>query len=223
MTQTGEGKFVRQTGGRGQYGHVLLRLESTKGETNEKGESINYEFKDEVVGGVIPREFIPAIDKGAKETMNKGILAGYPIINIRVAVYDGSYHEVDSSEIAFKVATYQAFKDAFLKAQPHLLEPIMNVEVTSPEDYIGDVIGDLSSRRGRIEGQDQRGTVTVIKVKVPLAEMFGYSTSLRSLSQGRASYSMEFAAYEKVPDSISQEIIKQRVGEGKVRAVDVEG
>lgn len=141
---------------------------------------------------------------------------------MRVSVYDGSYHEVDSSEIAFKVATYQAFKDAFLKSNPSILEPIMNVEVTSPDDYIGDVIGDLSSRRGRIEGQDQRMGATIIKVKVPLSEMFGYSTSLRSMSQGRASYAMEFSSYEKVPDSIAQEIIKQRIGEGKVRAVDVE-
>ena len=174
------------------------------------------------MGGAIPREFIPAVDKGAKETLTKGILAGYPIINVRVAVYDGSYHEVDSSEVAFKVATYQAFKDAFLKANPSILEPIMSVEVTSPDDYIGDVIGDLSSRRGRIEGQDQRMGATIIKVKVPLSEMFGYSTSLRSMSQGRASYAMEFSSYEKVPDSIAQEIIKQRIGEGKVRAVDVE-
>lgn len=190
---------------------------------DDKGQPINYEFKDEVVGGAIPREFIPAVDKGAKETLTKGILAGYPIINVRVAVYDGSYHEVDSSEIAFKVATYQAFKDAFLKAGPAILEPIMSVEVTSPDDYIGDVIGDLSSRRGRIEGQDQRMGATIIKVKVPLSEMFGYSTTLRSMSQGRASYAMEFSSYEKVPESISQEIIKQRIGEGKVRAVDVDG
>jgi elongation factor G len=218
----GEGKFVRQSGGRGQFGHVLLRLESTVGEVDDKGLPINYEFKDEVVGGAIPREFIPAVDKGAKETISKGILAWYPIINVRVSVYDGSYHEVDSSEIAFKVATYQAFKDAFLKSNPSILEPIMNVEVTSPDDYIGDVIGDLSSRRGRIEWQDQRMGATIIKVKVPLSEMFGYSTSLRSMSQGRASYAMEFSSYEKVPDSIAQEIIKQRIGEGKVRAVDVE-
>ena len=154
--------------------------------------------------------------------LQKGILAGYPIINVRVAVYDGSYHEVDSSEIAFKVAAYQAFKDAFLKASPQILEPIMDVEVTSPDDYIGDVIGDLSSRRGRIEGQDQRMGATIIKVKVPLSEMFGYSTTLRSMSQGRASYAMSFSQYEKIPDALAQEIIKQRVGEGKVRAVDVD-
>lgn len=219
----GEGVFKRQTGGRGQYGHVLLRLEPMRDNKDEHGELINYEFKNEVVGGVIPREFIPAIDKGAKETMNKGILAGYPIIGVRVAVYDGSYHEVDSSEISFKVATYAAFKDAFLRASPQLLEPIMDVEVTTPEDYVGDVMGDLSSRRGRIEGQEQKGTATIINVKVPLSEMFGYATTLRSLSQGRANYSMQFATYEPVPNGIADQIIKERIGAGKVRAVEVEG
>jgi elongation factor G len=222
-TAQGEWVFKRQTGGRGQYGHVLLRLENIRDLKDEHGVLINYEFKNEVVGGVVPREFIPAIDKGAKETIGKGILAGYPIIGVRVAVYDGSYHEVDSSEIAFKVATYAAFKDAFLKASPQLLEPIMDVEVTTPEDYVGDVMGDLSSRRGRIEGQEQKGTATIINVKVPLSEMFGYATTLRSLSQGRANYSMQFATYEPVPNAIADQIIKERIGAGKVRAVDVEG
>lgn len=222
-TTEGEGVFKRQTGGRGQYGHVLLRLENIRDLKDEHGVPVNYEFKNEIVGGVIPREFVPAIDKGAKETMAKGILAGYPIIGVRVAVYDGSYHEVDSSEISFKVATYAAFKDAFLKAGPQLLEPIMDVEVTTPEDYVGDVMGDLSSRRGRIEGQEQRGTATIINVKVPLSEMFGYATTLRSLSQGRANYSMQFATYEAVPNAIADAIIKERIGAGKVRAVEVEG
>lgn len=217
----GEGKFVRQSGGRGQYGHVLLRIEPIVPNPEDK-DAKSYVFSDEVVGGSIPREFIPAVDKGAKETVEKGILAGYPIINVKVAVYDGSYHDVDSSEVAFKVATYQAFKDAFLKAQPHLLEPIMDVEVTTPDEYMGDVMGDLSSRRGRIEGQEQRGTAMIIKVKVPLSEMFGYATDLRSISQGRASYSMQFGMYERVPDAFAKKVIEERIGAGKVRAVDVE-
>ena len=217
ITQTahGEGKFVRQTGGRGQYGHVLLRLEPIPLEEEKE-----YEFKDEIVGWVIPKEFIPAIDKGARETMQQGILAWYPITHVRVAVYDGSYHEVDSSEVAFKVATYRAFKDAFEKANPVLLEPIMDVEVTTPEEYMGDVMGDLSSRRGRIEGQEQRGNAIVIKAKVPLAEMFGYATTLRSLTQGRANYIMKFHGYEVVPDNIAQKIIEER--KGKVKGLDEE-
>jgi elongation factor G len=220
MQAPGEGKFVRQTGGRGMYGHVLLKIEPI---VQEEGAEIkNYEFVDEIVGGTIPREFIPAVDKGAKETIAKGILAGYPIINVRVRVYDWSYHEVDSSEVAFKVATYQAFKDAFLKAQPHVLEPIMDVEVVTPDEYMGDVMGDLSSRRGRIEGQEQKNNAMTIKVKVPLSEMFGYATDLRSITQGRANYSMQFSTYEKVPDALAQKIIEERIGAGKVRAVDVE-
>ncbi|MEY3197603.1 MAG: hypothetical protein RL023_156 [Candidatus Parcubacteria bacterium] len=215
----GEGKHVKQSGGRGQYGHVCLRLEPI--DPSVEGAQ-NYEFKDEVTGGVIPREYIPAVDKGAKEMMEKGILAGYPIINVRACVHFGSYHEVDSSEVAFKVATYKAFKDAFMKANPQLLEPIMDVEVTTPEDYVGDVMGDLSSRRGRIEGQDQRGTATIIKCKVPLSEMFGYATDLRSFSQGRASYSMQFASYEPVPAMISKKIIEERIGTGHVRSHDDE-
>lgn len=169
---------------------------------------------------MIPREFIPAIDKGAKETMEKGLLAGYPIINVRVTVFDGSYHEVDSSEVAFKIASYTAFKNAFSKANPQILEPVMDVEVTTPEDYVGDVMGDLSSRRGRIEGQEQKTNVTMIKVKVPLSEMFGYATNLRSLTQGRANYSMQFGSYEPIPNQLAQELIKERVGAGKVRSLD---
>lgn len=213
-TANGEGKFVRQSGGRGQYGHVLLRLEPIT--DSDK----NYEFKDEIVGGIIPREFIPAIDKGAQETLKQGVLAGYPIINVRVAPFDGSFHEVDSSEVAFKVATYRAFKDAFSKAGGVLLEPVMDVEVVTPEDYLGDVMGDLSSRRGMIQGQDQRWRAMVIKAKVPLSEMFGYATQVRSMTQGRASYSMEFGSYEQVPSSIAAKIIEER--KGKVKGMDDE-
>lgn len=210
-----EGKFVRQTWGRGQYWHVLLRLEPIANEENK-----NYEFKDATVGWSIPREFIPAVDKGSQETMKKGILAWYPIINVRVSVYDGSYHEVDSSEIAFKVATFKAFKDAFMKANPMILEPIMDVEITTPEEYLWDVMGDLSSRRGRIEWQEQRGTALVIAAKVPLSEMFGYATTVRSLSQGRASYSMKFHAYERVPEMVAKKIMEERAG--KVKGMDEE-
>ncbi len=208
----GEGIFKRQTGGRGQFGHVLLKL--------EKCAEKEYEFKDEVTGGTIPKEFIPAIDKGAKETIAQGVLAGYPIINVRVIPYDGSYHDVDSSEIAFKIATYRAFKDAFMKAGPVILEPIMDVEVVTPEEYVGDVMGDLSSRRWMIQGQDKRGNAAVIKAKVPLSEMFGYTTDLRSNTQGRAQSSMSFASYEKVPDNVAKKIIEER--SGKIKAMDAE-
>ena len=197
--------FKRQTWGRGQFGHVLLRLEKLDGEEN-------YEFASEVKWGSIPNEFIPAIDKGAKETMASGLLAGYPIINIKAIPYDGSFHDVDSSEVAFKIATFKAFKDAFMKSNPVILEPIMNVEVTTPEDYVWDVMGDLSSRRGMIQGQDTRWTAIVINAKVPLSEMFGYSTDLRSNTQGRANFSMEFASYEPVPANVSADIIKERSG-----------
>lgn len=210
-----EGKFVRQTGGRGQYGHVLIRLEKIP-EEDEK----TYEFVDNIVWGTIPKDFIPAVDKGAQETMAKGILAWYPIINTRVVLYDGSYHEVDSSEVAFKIATYKAYKDAFAKANPVLLEPIMDMEVTTPEEYLGDVMWDLSSRRGRIEWQDQRGTAVVIRAKVPLSETFGYVTNLRSITQGRANYSMQFSRYDVVPNNLAQEIIEER--QGKVKWLDEE-
>ena len=210
----GEGVFKRQTWGRGQYGHVVLRL--------EKLEEENYEFAPEIKGGTIPNEFIPAINKWAQETMAQGILAWYPIINLKVIPFDGSFHDVDSSEVAFKIATFKAFKDAFSKpeAQACILEPIMDVEITTPEDYVGDVMGDLSSRRGMIQGQDQRGNATVIKAKVPLAEMFGYATDLRSNTQGRANFSMEFGNYEKVPDAVSKQIIDERAG--KVKSMDDE-
>ena len=223
MEQTGRGTFKRQTWWRGQFGDCEIRIAPIGvEEVDEKGEQINYEFVSEVVWGTIPKEFIPAIDKGCQETMKQGILAGYPIINVRATVYDGSFHEVDSSEVAFKIAAFRAFKAAFEKANPQLLEPIMNVDVTTPEDYVWDVMGDLSSRRGRIEGQEQKSGVTMIKVKVPLSEMFGYATQLRSLSQGRANYSMEFFAYQPVPANVREEIIKKRVWEGKVKGLDDE-
>ncbi len=203
-TANWEWKFVKQTWGRGQYWHVLLRLEPFEDE--EK----NYDFVSEIVWWVIPKDFVPAIDKGARETMQKWILAWYPIINIKVAVYDWSYHEVDSSEVAFKVATFKAFKDAFAKASPVILEPIMEVEVTSPEEYMGDVMWDLSSRRGRVEWQEQRWNAVLISARVPLAEMFGYATDLRSFTQGRASYVMQFSWYEKLPESIMNKLIEER-------------
>ncbi|HCB51848.1 TPA: elongation factor G [Patescibacteria group bacterium] len=209
-TAEGEGVFKKQSGGRGQFGHVLLRLEINQ----EK----DYEFQDEISGGKIPKEFIPAIDKGAKETVAQGILAGFPIINVKVCPYDGSYHDVDSSEVAFKVATYKAMKDAFMKAGPVILEPVMDVEVVTPEDYVGTVMGDLSSRRGMIQGQDKRGNGAVVRARVPLSEMFGYATDLRSNTQGRAQYSMHFASYEKVPEVVAKKIIEER--SGKVKGMD---
>jgi len=213
ITQTaeGEGIFKKQSGGRGQFGHVLLRLERTEKE---------YEFQDEVSGGRIPKEFIPAIDKGAKETVAQGILAGFPIINLKVIPYDGSYHDVDSSEVAFKIATYKAVKDAFMKAGPVILEPIMDVEVVTPEEYVGTVMGDLSGRRGMIQGQDKRGNGAVIRAKVPLSEMFGYTTDLRSNTQGRAQSSMSFSTYEKVPEGVAKKIIEERSGAGKIKKID---
>ena len=212
-TAEGEGLFKKQSGGRGQYGHVVLRLEKLP-------EEKNYEFVSEIKGGVIPNEFIPAIDKGAKETMAQGILAGFPIINIKVVPFFGSYHDVDSSEVAFKVATYKAFKEAFAKASPAILEPIMSVEIVTPEEYVGTVMGDLSSRRGIILGQTPRGNATAIAAKVPLSEMFGYATDLRSNTQGRAAYSMEFSNYEKIPAMIEKKIIEERAG--KVKKMDEE-
>jgi elongation factor G len=205
-TAVGEGKFVRQTGGRGQYGHVIAELSPSEKE---------FEFENAIVGGIIPKEFIPAIEKGAKETFEKGVLAGYPVINVKFKVFDGSYHEVDSSEVAFKVATAKAIQDAFKKAGADILEPIMKVEVIVPEEYVGNVIGDISSRRGRIETQESRGKDTVVRAYVPLAEMFGYATDLRSNTQGRGNYTMVFDHYEPVPESIKQQIIKERAGKFK--------
>ncbi|ABF13895.1 elongation factor G [Candidatus Palibaumannia cicadellinicola] len=202
VTVEQEGKFIRQSGGRGQFGHVWLRIEPMEpgGKT--------YEFLNEIVGGVIPKEYLPAVDKGIQEQLKSGILAGYPIVDVRVAVFDGSYHEVDSSEMAFKLAASIAFKEGFMKAKPILLEPIMQVEVETPEDYMGDVIGDLNRRRGIINGMIDNTTGKTIRVQVPLSEMFGYATDLRSQTQGRASYTMEFLKYHEVPSHVVQTIIE---------------
>ena len=194
------GKFVRQTGGRGQFGHVVINLEPT-----EPGEG--YEFLDKIVGGKIPREYIPSVDLGIQEAMDSGILAGYPVVDIRVYLVDGSYHEVDSSEMAFKIAGSMAFKSAMQRAKPKLLEPVMAVEVVTPEDYLGDVMGDLNSRRGHIEHLEPRGNAQAIRARVPLATMFGYATDLRSTTQGRATFTMQFDRYEEVPQSIAGEIV----------------
>ena len=194
------GRFVRQTGGRGQFGHAVINLEPS-----EPGEG--YEFLDKIVGGKIPREYIPAVDLGIQEAMESGILAGYPVVDIRVELVDGSYHDVDSSEMAFKVAGSIAFKEAMKRAKPKLLEPVMAVEVVTPEEYLGDVMGDLNSRRGRIENLEPRGNAQVIKARVPLAAMFGYATDLRSTTQGRATFTMQFERYEEVPQSIASELV----------------
>ena len=194
-----EGKFVRQTGGHGQYGHAVISLEPL-----EPGSG--YQFENAIVGGVIPREFIPAVDKGIQEALQAGVVAGYPVVDVKVTLMDGSYHEVDTSEAAFKIAGSMAVKDALKKSNPILLEPIEAVEVETPESYMGDVMGNLSSRRGKIEGMEDRKNSKVIKAKVPLGEMFGYATDLRSQTQGRASYTMQFAEYEPVPQSVSEEI-----------------
>jgi elongation factor G len=197
-----EGKFVRQSGGRGQYGHVQIKFEPNPG----KG----FEFVDKIVGGVIPREYIPAVQKGIEEALPNGIIAGYPVIDIKATLHYGSYHDVDSSEMAFKIAASMALKETKNKANPVLLEPIMDVEVVAPNDYIGNVIGDLTSRRGRLESQEGRDNAVVIRALVPLAEMFGYATSLRSNTQGRATFIMQFSSYERCPKSIMEEIMKKR-------------
>ncbi|SHM21969.1 elongation factor G [Caldanaerovirga acetigignens] len=197
-----EGKYIRQTGGRGQYGHVWLEIEPL-----EPGKG--YEFVNKIVGGVIPKEYIPAVDAGVREAMQNGVLAGYPVVDVKVTLFDGSYHEVDSSEMAFKIAGSVAFKEAMKKADPVLLEPIMKVEVVVPEEYMGDVIGDLNSRRGHIEGVEMRGNVQVIRGYVPLAEMFGYATDLRSKTQGRGTYTMQFSHYAEVPKNIAETIINK--------------
>ncbi|QWA11701.1 elongation factor G [Sodalis ligni] len=199
-----EGKFVRQSGGRGQFGHIWLRIEPM--EPGGKG----YEFLNEIVGGVVPKEYVPAVDKGVQEQLKNGVLAGYPIVDVRVAAFDGSYHEVDSSEMAFKIAASMAFKEGFMKAKPVLLEPIMKVEVETPEDYMGDVIGDLNRRRGMIDGMEDTATGKTVRAQVPLSEMFGYATDLRSQTQGRASYSMEFLKYNEAPNNVAQAIIEAR-------------
>ncbi|MCL5059201.1 MAG: elongation factor G [Candidatus Thermoplasmatota archaeon] len=198
-----EGKFVKQSGGKGQYGHVWLRLEP-----NEAGKG--YEFVDAIKGGTVPREYIPAVDKGLQEALNNGVLAGFPVVDVKVTLFDGSYHEVDSSEQAFKMAAIMGFKDGMRKASPVLLEPMMAVEVETPEDYMGDVMGDLNRRRGIIQGMDDVGGIKAIKAEVPLAEMFGYSTDLRSMSQGRATYSMEFKHYSEAPKNVAEAVIAKK-------------
>jgi len=197
-----EGKFVRQSGGRGQYGHVWLEIEPL-----EPGKG--YEFVNKIVGGVVPKEYIPAVDAGVREALTSGVLAGYPVVDVKVTLFDGSYHEVDSSEMAFKIAASMAFKDGMKKASPVLLEPIMKVEVVVPEEYLGDVIGDMNSRRGQIQGMEPRGGAQVVRANVPLSEMFGYATDLRSKTQGRGVYTMQFSHYAEVPKNIADSIINR--------------
>ncbi|MGM8216190.1 elongation factor G [Bacillaceae bacterium W0354] len=201
-----EGKFVRQSGGRGQYGHVWIKFEP-----NEEG--AGFEFNNNIVGGVVPREYIPAVEAGIKEAMENGVLAGYPLIDVKASLYDGSYHDVDSSETAFRIAASMALKAAKNKCNPVLLEPMMKVEIVIPEEYMGDIMGDVTSRRGRVEGMGSRGNASVVNAFVPLSEMFGYATALRSNTQGRGTYSMHFSHYEEVPKSISEEIIKKNSGQ----------
>jgi elongation factor G len=196
-------KFARQSGGRGQYGHVRIKLEP-----QEAGKG--YEFVNGIVGGVVPKEYIPAVDKGIQEAMQNGVMAGFPVVDVKVTLYDGSYHEVDSSEMAFKIAGSMAFKEACHKAKPVLLEPIMRVEVVTPEENMGDVMGDLNSRRGMIQGMEDSPSGKIIRAEVPLAQMFGYATDLRSATQGRATYSMEFGKYNEVPASIAEAVSKKQ-------------
>ncbi|MDQ5854426.1 MAG: elongation factor G [Chloroflexota bacterium] len=200
-----DSKFVRQTGGKGQYGHVKVRFEPL-------GEGTGFEFVNGIVGGVIPREYIPAVEQGIREAMETGVLAGFPVVDVKATLYDGSFHEVDSSEMAFKIAASMALKDGVRKGRPHLLEPIMKVEVVMPEEYLGTVLGDINARRGRVEGMDMRGNTQVVRAYVPLANMFGYATDLRSVTQGRANYSMEFDHYEALPNSLAEEIIAKNRG-----------
>jgi elongation factor G len=220
-----EGKYIRQTGGRGQYGHVILRIDpldhadpnqiaelTKKKSTNKFDPDLNLLFLDEIVGGLVPRDYIPAVYGGVREAMEAGVVAGFEMTGVKAALTDGSYHEVDSSEIAFKIAASMAFKDAVHKAKPVLLEPVMKVEVVVPEEYMGDVLGDLSGRRGRIEALEKRGSTQIIRSTVPLAEMFGYATDLRSRTQGRASYTMHFLRYEGLPSHIEEEVIARVQG-----------
>src|SRR3989338_4671109 len=200
-----EGKYIKQTGGRGQYGHVWLEVEP-----QEPGKG--FEFENNIVGGTVPREYIPAVEKGLRETIDTGVLAGYPVVDLKVSLFDGSYHDVDSSEIAFKIAASMGFKDGMRRANPILLEPIMDVEVVTPDQFMGDVIGDLNSRRGKILGMETRGGFNVVSSKVPLAQMFGYSTDIRSKTQGRATFTMQFSHYEQVPNSIAEEIVAKVQG-----------
>ncbi|PAD19804.1 elongation factor G [Terribacillus saccharophilus] len=201
-----EGKFVRQSGGRGQFGHVWIKFEP-----NEEG--AGFEFENKIVGGVVPREYIPSVEAGIKESMQNGVLAGYPLIDVKASLFDGSYHDVDSNEMAFKVAASMALKNAKNKCNPVILEPLVKVEVVIPEEYMGDIMGDITSRRGRVEGMDTRGPAQVVNAYVPLAEMFGYATALRSNTQGRGTYTMTFDHYEEVPKSVGEEIIKKNAGQ----------
>ncbi|PIZ81153.1 MAG: elongation factor G, partial [Parcubacteria group bacterium CG_4_10_14_0_2_um_filter_41_6] len=203
-----EGRYIKQSGGRGQYGHCWIRLEP-----QESGKG--FEFVDEIKGGSIPNEFIPAVGKGVKEALDSGVVAGYPVVDVKAALYDGSYHDVDSSEIAFKIAGNMAFKSAARQANPVLLEPIMKVEAVTPEEFMGDVVGDLNSKRAKILEMIDRGNMKVILAEVPLSEMFGYATSLRSMTQGRASYSMEFLNYQEVPKNVANTVIAARGGDEK--------
>jgi elongation factor G len=200
-----EGRFVRQTGGSGQYGIVYITLEPAPGE--------GFEFVNKIRGGSVPVEFIPAVEKGVEEALETGVRAGYPMVDVRVTLTDGKYHDTDSSEIAFKIAGSLALKEAAKRAKPVLLEPVFAVEVVTPEDYMGDVIGDLSRRRGRVEGMEQRGNARVVTALVPLSEMFGYATDVRSMTQGRATYTMQFDKYEEVPPNIAEKVVESRTGE----------
>jgi elongation factor G len=197
-----EGKFIRQSGGKGQYGHVVINIEPS-------GTGSGFVFEDKIVGGVIPREYIGPVEQGIKEALENGVLAGYPMVDVKVELIYGSYHDVDSSEMAFKVAGSMAWKEAMKRAKPKLLEPVMSVEVVTPEDYLGDVMGDLNARRGRVSGMEQRGNSQVIRATVPLSEMFGYATDLRSRTQGRATYSMHFDSYQQMPADKQDEIVRR--------------
>jgi elongation factor G len=199
-------RHVKQTGGSGQFAHVVIDLEPT-------GPGGGYEFIDKITGGKIPKEYIPAVDQGIQSSLTAGVLAGYPVVDVRATLIDGSFHDVDSSEMAFKIAGSMVFKEAARKAKPVLLEPIMSVEVVTPEEYMGDVMGDLSSRRGRVGGMEQRGSSQVVRAQVPLSEMFGYATDLRSRTQGRAMYTMQFESYQQMPQSIQDEIVTRVRGE----------
>ena len=200
-----EARFVRQTGGRGQFGHVVINLEPSPGE--------GFQFENKIKGGVIPGEFIGPAENGMREALENGVKAGYPMVDVKVELVDGSYHDVDSSEMAFKIAGSMAIQEGARKANPVLLEPVMAVEVVTPEDFLGDVIGDLSRRRGKVQGQEQRGNALAVQAYVPLGEMFGYATDLRSSTQGRATYTMQFERYEEVPSNIAEEIVEHRSGE----------
>jgi elongation factor G len=205
-----EGKFVRQSGGRGQYGHVWLRIEPLTAEEKGEGEDeIFFKFNSEIVGGAVPKEYVPAVEKGAYEQLKNGVIAGYPMIDVKVSLFDGSFHDVDSNETAFKIASSMAVKEGARKAKAVLLEPVMKVEIVTPEEFMGDVMGDLSRRRGLVQGMDDSSSGKVIRATVPLGEMFGYATDLRSQTQGRASYSMEFSKYDEAPSSVVEAVINQ--------------